>query len=72
LATEVSKVSVAAAKENLVANGVANVDVVRLSSEELTRALDEGKSFERLNGVDFKLVRIENRVGGPAARGDGA
>ena len=30
LATEVSKVSVAAAKENLVANGVTNVDVVRL------------------------------------------
>jgi tRNA (uracil-5-)-methyltransferase len=71
LATEVSKVSVAAAKENLVANGVANVDVVRLSSEELTRALDEGKSFERLNGVDLSEFELKTVLVDPPRAGMG-
>ena len=71
LATEVSKVSVAAAKENLVANGVANVDVVRLSSEELTRALDEGKSFERLNGVDLNSFELKTVLVDPPRAGMG-
>ena len=71
LATEVSKVSVAAAKENLVANGVANVDVVRLSSEELTRALDEGKSFERLAGVDLSEFELKTVLVDPPRAGMG-
>ena len=71
LATEVSKVSVAAAKENLVANGVTNVDVVRLSSEELTRALDEGKRFERLNGVDVSEFELKTVLVDPPRAGMG-
>ena len=71
LATEVSKVSVAAAKENLVANGVTNVDVVRLSSEELTRALDEGKTFERLNGVDLSEFDLKTVLVDPPRAGMG-
>jgi len=71
LATEVSKVSVAAAKENLVANGVFNVDVVRLSSEELTRALDEGKSFERLAGVDLREFELKTVLVDPPRAGMG-
>ena len=71
LATEVSKVSVAAAKENLVANGVTNVDVVRLSSEELTSALDEGKSFERLKGVDVASFDLRTVLVDPPRAGMG-
>jgi tRNA (uracil-5-)-methyltransferase len=71
LATEVSKVSVAAAKENLAANGVTNVDVVRLSSEELTRALDEGKTFERLNGVDLSAFDLKTVLVDPPRAGMG-
>ena len=72
LATEVSKVSVAAAKENLVANGVTNVDVVRLSSEELSLALDEGKSFERLKGVDVSSFDLRTVLVDPPRAGMGA
>ena len=53
LATEVSKVSVAAAKENLTKNGVFNADVARLSSEELTRALVKTYAL----GADLAQVR---------------
>jgi tRNA (uracil-5-)-methyltransferase len=51
LATEVSKVSVAAAKHNAELNDADNVAFARLSSEELTLALDQGKEFMRLEDV---------------------
>src|SRR5690606_2206890 len=41
LATEISKTSVNAALANLADNGVDNVELVRLSAEELTQALNE-------------------------------
>jgi tRNA (uracil-5-)-methyltransferase len=71
LATEVSKVSVAAAKENLTKNGVFNADVARLSSEELTRALDEGKRFERLDGIDLDAFDLRTVLVDPPRAGMG-
>lgn len=53
LATEVSKVSVAAAQENIRANGVQNLDIVRLSSEEFTQAIDGVRPFRRLKDIDL-------------------
>ncbi|QKX18383.1 tRNA (uridine(54)-C5)-methyltransferase TrmA [Microbulbifer sp. YPW1] len=53
LATEISKVSVNAAQENIAANGVDNLDIVRLSSEEFTQAIDKVRPFRRLKDVDL-------------------
>ena len=71
LATEVSKVSVAAARENVVANGADNADVVRLSSEELTLALDQGKSYERLGDVDVHAYDLRTVLVDPPRAGMG-
>ena len=71
LATEVSKVSVRAALENLAANDVRNVSVVRLSSEELTQALDEKRRFERLGDVDLDALRLRTVLVDPPRAGMG-
>lgn len=47
VATEVSKSSVAAAKRNFELNGVGNVFVARMSSEEFTAAWKEGRQMRR-------------------------
>ena len=54
LATEISKTSVNAALTNLADNGVNNVELVRLSAEELTQALNDVRPFRRLAGIDLK------------------
>ncbi|WP_043197821.1 tRNA (uridine(54)-C5)-methyltransferase TrmA [Pseudomonas putida] len=54
LATEISKTSVNAALSNLDENAVDNVQLVRLSAEELTQALNEVRPFRRLEGIDLK------------------
>ena len=53
LATEVSKVSVASAQTNFEQNNVGNVRVVRLSSEEITQALNGERPFRRLKDIDL-------------------
>jgi len=53
LATEVSKVSVASAHTNFALNGVGNVTVVRLSSEEVTQALNGDRPFRCLKEIDL-------------------
>lgn len=53
LATEISKVSVNAAQENIAVNGVENLDIVRLSSEEFTQAIDKVRPFRRLKDIDL-------------------
>ncbi|GBG02802.1 tRNA/tmRNA (uracil-C(5))-methyltransferase [Azospira sp. I13] len=58
LATEMSKTSVYAALDNLAANQVSNVQMLRLSSEEFTEAYVQGKEFTRLAGIDLKSYRF--------------
>lgn len=53
LATEVSKVSVQSALFNLQENKVDNVEIVRMSSEELTQALQRVRPFRRLRNIDL-------------------
>lgn len=53
LATELAKRSVYAALDNLAANAVDNVTLVRLASEEVTQALTGVREFRRLQGVDL-------------------
>ncbi|WP_066964648.1 tRNA (uridine(54)-C5)-methyltransferase TrmA [Microbulbifer sp. Q7] len=64
LATEISKVSVNAAQENIAANEVENLDILRLSSEEFTQAIDKVRPFRRLkdfdlDSYDFSTVLVD-------------
>ena len=54
LATEISKSSIKAALENCALNGVENISFVRLSSEEMTQALNKERVFRRLAEVDLE------------------
>jgi tRNA (uracil-5-)-methyltransferase len=58
LANEVSKVSVRSAHYNLEINGIGNAQVVRMSSEELTDALNGVRPFRRLRHVDLDSYRF--------------
>lgn len=53
LATEISKVSVKSARTNFLDNAIDNVSVVRMSSEELTQALNKERPFRRLAAIDL-------------------
>jgi tRNA (uracil-5-)-methyltransferase len=48
IATELSKTSIRAARENLAANGIENVEMIRLSAEEVTAAMNGEREFRRL------------------------
>lgn len=58
LATEVSKSSVRAAHYNLDANGVDNVAMVRMSSDEISDALSGGRSYRRMQAIDLERYRF--------------
>lgn len=53
LATEVSKASINALQHNVAANGCHNIALARLSSEELTQALNNVRPFRRLAHVNL-------------------
>ena len=66
LATEVSKNSIRAAKENVALNGTENITFVRMSSEEMVQAFENVRPFRRLEqeGVvlddyDFSTVFVD-------------
>lgn len=63
IATELSKSSVRAARENLALNAIDNIDIVRLSAEEVTQAINGVREFRRLKELalplaDFSLESI--------------
>lgn len=53
LATEISKTSVQSAQQNFELNGIDNVQIARLSSEELTQAMNKERLFRRLSDIDL-------------------
>lgn len=53
LATEMSKPSVQAAHYSLEANGVTNVTMVRMASQEISDALAGGREYRRMKEVDL-------------------
>jgi len=71
LATEMSKVSVAAARENIAANGADNITVARISSEELTQAMDGLKEFKRMEDVDLASFNLRTVLVDPPRAGMG-
>ncbi len=48
IATELSKTSIRAARENLKSNAVENIQMIRLSAEEVTQAMRGERTFRRL------------------------
>ncbi|MBY7902160.1 tRNA (uridine(54)-C5)-methyltransferase TrmA [Vibrio fluvialis] len=56
LATELAKPSVESAQYNIAANHIDNVQIIRMSAEEFTQAMEGKREFNRLKdaGVDLK------------------
>jgi tRNA (uracil-5-)-methyltransferase len=69
LATEISKASIYAAKENMALNGVENIEFVRLSAEEFTQAMDGVRVFRRLEGIDLESYRLRTLFVDPPRSG---
>ncbi|BBG65495.1 tRNA (uracil54-C5-)-methyltransferase [Hydrogenimonas sp.] len=69
IATEISKRSIQAAKENCSLNGVTNIEFVRMSSEEFTEALEGKREFSRLKGVDLKSYDLKTVLVDPPRAG---
>ncbi|UEA16315.1 tRNA (uridine(54)-C5)-methyltransferase TrmA [Pasteurella canis] len=53
LATEIAKPSVSAAQFNIVANNIDNLQIIRMSAEEFTQAMNGIRTFNRLKGIDL-------------------
>jgi len=69
LATEMSKTSVYAAQYNLQANGVDNVLMVRMASEEISDALAGGREYRRMKDVDLASYRFSTLFVDPPRAG---
>ena len=69
LATEVSKSSVQAAHYNLVVNGIDNVTMVRMSSDEISGALAGVREFNRMKDVDLASYRFSTLFVDPPRSG---
>jgi tRNA (uracil-5-)-methyltransferase len=59
IATELSKNSVRAAQENLALNAVGNVEIIRLSAEEVTQAILGEREFRRLAHLPQRLSEYD-------------
>lgn len=53
LATEIAKPSVAAAQFNIAANQIDNLQIIRMSAEEFTQAMNGVRAFNRLKDIDL-------------------
>ena len=58
LATEISKSSINAAKDNMLLNSVKNIEFVRMSVEEFVEALDKKREFRRMREIDIDSYSI--------------
>lgn len=69
LATEISKSSVKAAQHNLSANRIDNVEIVRMSSDEISTALSGGRAFNRLKHISLDDYRFSTLLVDPPRSG---
>jgi len=69
LATEMSKPSVRAAHYNLEANGIQNVSMVRMASDEISDALARVRPFNRLKDLDLDSYRFSTLFVDPPRSG---
>lgn len=59
LATEIAKPSVASAQYNIAVNNIDNVQIIRMSAEEFTSAMNGERTFNRLEGIDLNSYQCE-------------
>ena len=59
VATELAKVSVRAARENIRVNGIDNIQMIRLAAEEVTQAMRRDREFRRLADLPKPLHEYE-------------
>ena len=59
LATEIAKPSVESAQYNIAANQTDNVQIIRMSAEEFTQAMQGVRQFNRLEGIDLSSYECE-------------
>lgn len=69
LATEISKSSVHSAQYNIAQNKVDNLDIIRMSSEEFTQAMNGERSFSRLEGIDLNSYNCQTILVDPPRAG---
>ena len=69
LATEISKTSVNAAQYNIEKNGIDNLIIARLSSEEFVQALKGEREFRRLQGIDLSSYNFTSTLVDPPRAG---
>jgi tRNA (uracil-5-)-methyltransferase len=62
IATELSKTSVRAARENIALNDTANVEIIRLAAEEVTQAMNRARTFRRLADLPKPLHEYNLRT----------
>lgn len=69
LATEISKASIAALEHNTAVNGIHNIALARLSSEEFTQALNGVRPFFRLKHLNLDSYRFNTVLVDPPRAG---
>lgn len=69
LATEISKTSVKSARYNFDLNGVDNVSIARMSSEEFSQALAGVREFRRLKDIDLSSYQFSTILVDPPRAG---
>lgn len=60
LATEISKSSINAAKNNMLLNGVTNIEFLRMSVEDFIEALENTRDFTRMKEIDLNSYHIKS------------
>lgn len=69
LATEVSKTSVKSARYNIELNKIDNIDIVRMSSEEITQAFNKTRDFRRLKDINLDDYQFDTLFVDPPRSG---
>jgi len=69
LGTEISKTSVRSAQVNIKANNINNIDIVRMSSEEFSQAMNGERQFRRLEGFDLSTYNYDTVLVDPPRAG---
>lgn len=69
LGTEISKTSVRSAQINISKNNIENIDIVRMSSEEFSQAMNGERKFRRLEGFDLTAYNYDTVLVDPPRAG---
>lgn len=69
LGTEISKSSVKSAQVNIARNDIENIDIVRMSSEEFSEAMNGERKFRRLEGFDLTAYNYDTVLVDPPRAG---